>query len=184
MKRIVLTGAALAALFTAGIPAVATAARSIPHTKKTATTKTVHASCKLSLTTVAPPGSIGVEAGATSGTNYGNSTCASERPGVARQVFAIDAAGDMGGKLQQWFATGSLYGTFKLTASSASAPPTSTSFGKAAYSGTVTLMGASGQLKGVTGSGKLTCTTPDSLHYTCIEKLKLSEPVQAAAKRS
>jgi hypothetical protein len=25
---------------------------------------------------------------------------------VARQVFAIDSAGDMSGKLHQWFATG------------------------------------------------------------------------------
>ena len=178
MKRIVLTGAAVAALFTAGIPAAASAAGSA-HTKKTTTTKTVttHASCKLSLTTVAPPGSSGVEAGSTVGANFGNSTCSSERPGIARQMFSVDAAGDMTGKLQQWFATGSLYGSFKLTAASLSAPPTASSFGKAKYTGTVTLSGASGGLKGITGSGTMTCYTPDSLHYTCMEKLTLSEQV-------
>jgi hypothetical protein len=70
---------------------------------------------------------------------------------------------------------GSLYGTFKLTASSISGPPTAGTFGKAKYVGTVTLTGASGMMKGITGNGKMTCYTPDSLHYTCIEKLTLSK---------
>jgi hypothetical protein len=179
LKRIVFTGAAVAALFTAGIPAAAMAATSAHHTKKTATTKTVttHVSCKLSLTTVAPPGSSGVEAGTTSGANFGKSACSSARPGVARQVFAIDTAGDMSGKVQQWFATGSLYGTFQLTAVSLSAPPTAGSFGKAKYSGTVKLTGASGMMKGITGTGTMACFTPDSLHFTCVEKLTLSHQV-------
>lgn len=190
MKRIVFTGAAVAALFTAGIPAAAMAATSAHHTKKTAKAKTVttHVSCKLSLTTVAPPGSSGVEAGTTSGANFGNSTCSSARPGVARQVFAIDTAGDMSGKVQQWFATGSVYGNFQLTAVSLSAPPTAGSFGKAKYSGTVTITGASGMMKGISGSGTMACTTPDSLHYTCTEKLALTRPVAvtttAKAKKS
>ena len=183
MKRIVLTGAALAALFTAGIPAAATAAGSAHHTKKATTrTVTVHESCKLSLTTVAPAGSDGVEAGTTSGANFGNARCASARPGVARQMFAIDTAGDMSGKLQQWFATGSLSGTFQLTAQSSSAPPTANSFGKAAYAGKVTVSGGSGMMKGITGSGTMTCTTPDSLHYTCKEKLTLSHRMAVAKK--
>lgn len=184
MKRIVFTGAAVAALFTAGIPAAAMAAAPAHQSKKTATTKTVttHASCKLSLTTVAPPGTDGVTAGTTSGANFGNSTCASARPGVARQVFAIDDAGDMSGKVQQWFATGSLYGTFQLTAQSISAPPTASSFGKAKYSGTVKLTGSSGMMKGITGTGTMACYTPDSLHFTCIEKLTLSRQVTMTTK--
>ena len=175
MKRILFTGAAVAALFTAGIPA-AMAATPAHQTKKTATTKTVttHESCKLSLTTVAPPGSSGVTAGATSGTNFGKSTCSSARPGVARQAFKIDTAGDMSGKVQQWFATGSVYGTFQLTAASLSAPPTASSFGKAKYTGTVKLTGASGMMKGISGTGTMVCSTPDSLHFTCVEKLTLS----------
>jgi hypothetical protein len=179
LKRIVFTGAAVAALFTAGIPAAAMAASPAHHSKKTATTKTVttHASCKLSLTTVAPPGTDGVTAGTTTGANFGNSTCSKERPGVARQMFDIDDAGDMSGKVQQWFATGSLYGTFQLTAQSSSAPPTASSFGQAKYSGTVKLNGASGMMKGITGTGMMVCSTPDSLHFTCTEKLTLSRQV-------
>jgi len=186
LKRIVLTGAALAALFTAGIPAASMAAAPAHHSKKkTATTKTVtsHVSCKLSLTTVAPPGSAGVEAGATSGANYGDSRCSSEHPGVARQMFAVDPAGNMTGRLAQWFSTGSLYGTFSLTETSSSAPPTATTFGKAAFSGTVTLTGASGMMKGITGKGTMSCTTPDSLHYTCKEKLTLSETVSTTTAK-
>lgn len=185
MKRIVFTGAAVAALFTAGIPAAALAASPAHHTKKKATTKTVttYVSCKLSLTTVAPPGSSGVTAGTTSGLNYGKSTCSSAHPGAARQMFAIDTAGDMSGKVQQWFATGSLYGTFQLTAASLTGPPTAGSFGKAKYAGTVKLAGASGLLKGITGTGTMACYTPDSLHFTCVEKLTLSQTVVATATR-
>jgi hypothetical protein len=183
LKRIVFTGAAVAALFTAGIPAAALAAAPAHQTKKTTTTKTVttHESCKLSLTTVAPAGSSGVTAGTTTGVNFGNSTCSSARPGVARQMFAIDTAGDMSGKVQQWFATGSVYGTFQLTASSLSAPPTATSFGKAKYTGTVKLAGASGMMKGISGTGTMACYTPDSLHFTCVEKLTLSQQVTTTA---
>jgi hypothetical protein len=187
LKRIVLTGAAVAALFTAGIPAAAMAATSAHQTKKkTATTKTVttHVSCKLSLTTVAPPGTSGVTAGTTSGANFGNSSCAGAKPGVARQMFAIDTAGDMSGKIQQWFATGSVYGSFQLTAVSLTGPPTAGSFGKAKYSGTVKITGASGMMKGISGSGKMACYTPDSLHFTCIEKLTLSQQVAATATAS
>ena len=186
MKRIVFTGAAVAALFTAGVPAAALAATSAHPAKKTTTTKTVttHESCKLSLTTVAPPGSSGVTAGTTTGVNFGNSTCSSARPGVARQMFSIDTAGDMSGKVQQWFATGSVYGSFQLTASSLSAPPTATSFGKAKYTGTVKLTGASGMMKGISGMGKMSCSTPDSLHFTCTEKLTLSRQVATTATAS
>jgi hypothetical protein len=187
LKRIVFTGAAVAALFTAGIPAAAMAAPPAHQTKKkTATTKTVttHVSCKLSLTTVAAPGSSGVTAGSTSGANFGNSTCSSSRPGVARQMFTIDTAGDMNGKVQQWFATGSVYGTFQLTAASLTGPPTATSFGKAKYTGTVKLTGASGMMKGISGMGTMACDTPDSLHFTCIEKLTLSQQVTATATSS
>lgn len=187
MKRIVFTGAAVAALFTAGVPAAAMAATSAHHAKKTTTTTktvTTHESCKLSLTTVAPPGSSGVTAGTTTGVNFGNSTCSSARPGVARQMFSIDTAGDLNGKLQQWFATGSVYGTFQLTASSLSAPPTATSFGKAKYTGTVKLTGASGMMKGISGTGTMACYTPDSLHFTCVEKLTLSQQVATTTTAS
>lgn len=184
MKRIVLSGAAVAALVTAGLPAAALAAGPAHHTKqKTATTRTVttHMSCKLSLTTVAPTGSAGVEAGTTSGMNFGDSRCSSTHPGAARQMFAIDIAGDMSGEVQQWFATGSLYGSYRLTAANISAPPTAGSFGKAKYTGTVKITGASGMLKGMTGTGRMACATPDSLHYTCMEKLTLSRRVTAGA---
>lgn len=81
-----------------------------------------------------------------------------------------------GAAMAALFTAGSL-GTFKLTAGSASGPPTATSFGKAKYVGTVTLTGASGMMKGITGNGAMACYTPDSLHYTCMEKLILSPQV-------
>jgi hypothetical protein len=179
LKRIVLMGAAFAGLFTAGIAATASAATPATRVTKYAT-KTVHATatCKLALTTVAPPGSSAVEAGSPAGTNYGTSSCAGGKPGTARQVYTEDSAGDLTGKVQQWFATGTLYGTYTLTPSSSSGPPTTTTFGAASYSGTVTLTGAGGALKRTTGSGKMTCSTTDSVHYSCTESLKLTQTVK------
>jgi hypothetical protein len=186
LKRIVLMGAALAGLFTAGIAATASAATPATKyvTKYKTETKTVHAhaKCKLALTTVAPPGTSAVEAGSPAGTNYGTSNCASAGGGVARQVYAEDSAGDLTGKVQQWFKTGTLYGTFSLTPSSPTGPPTATTFGAAAYTGTVTITAGGGALKGTTGSGTMSCSTTDSLHYTCTESLKLTQTVKALVK--
>lgn len=186
MKRIVLMGTAVAALFTAGITTAATAAASTKaHTKTKIEKKTIHvnATCKLALTTVAPSGTTGVTPGSATGNNYGTSNCGkSLSSGAARQTYSLTDAGALTGKIQHWFKIGTVYGTFTLTEMPASAPPTTTTFGAASYSGSVKITGGGGLLKGTTGGGTMSCSTTDSLHYTCTEKLKLAQTIKVAVK--
>jgi hypothetical protein len=186
LKRILLTGAAVAGLFTAGITA-ATAAASTPaksHTKTTTTTKTVSASasCKVSLATAAPAGSTSVVAGGESGSQFGKQSCGTPLgSGLAHATFTLADSGDLSGSIQHYFTTGQVFGTYALTPGSASGPPTATSFGEASYTGTITIKGGTGALKGATGSGTLACSTVDAVHYTCTEKLKLTQAVKVTA---
>jgi hypothetical protein len=191
LKRIVLIGTALAGLFTAGITTVASAAASttksvtkyvtVYESKATTVTKTVpvSATCKLNLTTVAPAGTTGVTPGSPTGVNFGGTSCGSPlASGISREQYTLQTSGDITGTIQHWFKTGTVYGTFTLTESAPTGPPTTTSFGAAAYTGTVKITGAGGALKGTTGTASLTCQTNDALHYACTEKLKLSQTVK------
>lgn len=191
MKRIVLMGAAVAGLLTAGITADASAAThplktkrvvkyvTVVETKTKTETKTVpvDATCKLHLTSVAPRTSSAVTRGAAQGTNDGPTYCKSTLgEGFTQQQFNLNAAGDFVGKIQHWFKGGTVYGSYDLPQSTPTGPPTSTTFGQAAYSGTVKFSGAGGSFSGTTGTAKLSCQTDDSLHYTCTEKLSLMQP--------
>ncbi len=177
MKRIVLIAAA-AGLLTAGIPvATAVATKSRPRSvTRVASTRDAKATCKFVLTTVAPTGSSTVEPGTASGDQYGTTRCDGLSAGVARDEFSTSNAGDLTGKIQQWFRGGTIYGTFDLSPNAASGPPTTTLFTAASYTGTVKYTGAQGLLKGTTATGKLTCSTTDSTHYSCSEGLKLTRP--------
>jgi len=178
LKRIVPLGAAVAALFTAGITTAAMAAPSAKAHKTKTEKKTVHvnASCKLAVTTVAPAGTTGVTAGSATGTNYGTSHCGKPLSvGAVRQTYSLTDEGAMTGKIHDWTKTGTVFGTFDLTEMAASGPPTSTTFAAATYSGSVKISGGSGMLKGTTGTGTMTCKTPDSLHYACTVKLHLTQ---------
>lgn len=178
MKRMFLTGAALAGLCTAGLPAIAVAAtpKKTELKTKTVTVKTT-ASCKPRLTTQVAAGATTITQGAPSGTMFGASGCGKPLgAGVTRAIYSLDAdSGDLTGTIQQWFNGGSVFGTFDLAPAQPSGPPTSSSFAQEAYSGTVKIKGGTGTAKGATGSGKMTCTTSDALHYSCTETVKLSQ---------
>ena len=187
MKRIVLMGTAVAALFTAGITTAASAAASKTKTKSVS----INSTCKLTLTTVAPPGSLGVIPGTAQGANLGVTSCGKPLgKGLTRQSFTLDEAGDLAGDIEHLFRGSSLYGSYKLTESAQTGPPTATNFGEASYAGTVHFYGAHGALRGTTGTAELNCNTTDSLHYACTEKLSLKQPetvpttVKAAVKAS
>ncbi len=181
MKRTVLIGVAAAGLMSAGIPAAAsaTSAKSIhrnttPRLRGEASAPATKATCKFVLTTVAPAGSSTVEPGTSDGFQYGATRCSGLHSGVARDAFSTDTSGDLTGKIQQWFPGGTIYGTFDLTPLPATGPPTTLSFTAASYSGTVKYTGSQGLLKGTTATGTLSCSTTDSTHYSCTEKLQLT----------
>jgi hypothetical protein len=174
LKRILLTGAAVAGLFTAGITTAASAAATPPTTK----TVTATAKCKVRLTTQATPGQIAVTAGGDSGNQFGKQSCGKPiGAGLTHATFSLADSGDLSGSIQHYFTSGQVFGTYTMS-------PTSTgtfSFGSAEFEGTVTIKGGTGALKGATGTGTIDCTTNDSVHYSCTEKLKLSQTVKVAA---
>ncbi len=97
--------------------------------------------------------------GADSGTQYGRAACAKPLfSGVEQSSFLQDESGDLSGKYQQWFNSGSVYGQYTLTAQD-TGPPTTTSFTNASYTGTISITNGTGLFKKATGSGTLACTT-------------------------
>lgn len=186
MKRICLLGAAIAGLFIIG---VTTAVASTPHTSltaavatktktKTKTTKVKGSkvSCKINLSLLVPSGAVTVTQGATDGNQAGSVSCGKPLgSGVQTLSFSSDAGGDLSGSWQQYFDTGTVYGVYALTPAS-SGPPTASSFATAGYTGTITLKAGAGVDKGDTGTGTLSCTTSDGVHYACTETLRLVLP--------
>jgi hypothetical protein len=123
-----------------------------------------------------PTGATAVTAGAVQGTYAGHAGCGAPLwSGVASSPFTIDASGDVNATFKEYLATGTLSGAYSLAITDQS-PPTQTTFAATSYAGTVTVTGGSGVYRGVTGAGTLTCTTPDSIHLSCKEKLKLALP--------
>ena len=193
MKRICLMGAAVAGLFTAGITTAASAAPAKFRTKtvtKTVTqlkveTKTVRSnvSCKPALLVQVTAGSTTILQGSETGSMFGSAGCGAPLfRGVSHLSYAEDTGGNLSGPIQQWFNAGSLFGTFTLTPAPTTGPPTTTSFTQQTYSGTVTIKGGSGELRGTTGTGRMSCATTDAIYYACTETAKLTQTVKVAVE--
>lgn len=182
MKRIGFVGFAIASLLIIG---VATALAATPHASKKKskpkpTTVTVKSSCKTSLALQVPSGETAVSPGSPDGSEWGTAKCASVGSGAAWMSFTTDDAGDQTGKVQHWFSAGTVFGTFTLTPGD-QGPPTTTSFSANSWTGNIVITGGNGSMKGTTGTGTLSCATADSVHITCTEKLKLTEPAPATS---
>jgi hypothetical protein len=74
---------------------------------------------------------------------------------------------------QLYFLTGTLDGKYVLTPQEGNFSPTT--FTETDYLGTLTITGGTGAYKGAKGTGTMTCTTPDGIHTTCTDKLKLKK---------
>jgi hypothetical protein len=131
--------------------------------------------CKLYLTTTPPAGSSQVAQPASSGRQYGPVQCNSGfGSGVAADKFTIPISGDFVGTYTQYFPSGSIQGKFDLAPEEA--PPVSgTNFTSEAFKGKVTVTGGTGTLKGAksTKPGVMTCTSPDTVHMSCKETVKV-----------
>jgi hypothetical protein len=184
VKRICLAGAAIAGLLTVGVataPALTThaAVRATAGKKKSTkpTTTTTKLTCSLNLAMQVPGGSVTVTQGSVDGNQFGRANCGSPLgTGVEGDSFTSDSGGTLSGSYQQYFNAGTVYGDYTLTPND-TGPPTTTSFASASYTGTLTIKDGKGLDKHAVGTGTLTCTTADSVHYTCTEKLKLTLPV-------
>jgi len=134
--------------------------------------------CHISLSTAPPAGSPAVAQPPSGGTQAGPIHCptASFGAGVQWDSFKVPDSGDTIGTFTQYFDAGSIHGTFDLTPQEGSGNLTSTSFESESWLGTLKVTGGTGIYKGMKskkGTGTLTCTSPDSVHLTCKEKVKL-----------
>lgn len=93
-----------------------------------------------------------------------------------KATFKVPDSGDTVGSYAQYFATGSIRGKFDLTPTEASGALSSTSFSNEAWAGTVTVTGGTGSFAHASAKkGTLKCTSADTVHLTCTEKLKLKK---------
>ena len=157
----------------------------------TATTvKPVTLKCHIFMATPPPDGDNTVTQPPLSGTFYGPSHCPTKSfgGGLEAAPFQLADTGDTVGRYVQYFADGSIKGAFDLTPAEGQ-PPSTTTFESNAWTGTVTVTGGTGVYKGITmhkakkhkpaTPGVLNCTSPDSVHLTCTEKIKVVLPATA-----
>jgi hypothetical protein len=131
--------------------------------------------CDVSETLSPPSGSDEVVPPVSQGTAYGSAKCVEIGAGEGSMSMTLQDSGDVTGTWWHYFKTGALYGTYDLTPG-ASQPTGANNFAAATYTGTMVVTGATGTLSGITGKGTSTCTTPDSVHFVCTEKLSLTYP--------
>ncbi len=169
-RRICLAGTAMAVVpFAMGISAATAAPKS--------TAQATVLKCHISLGTVPPPGSPAVDQPPAQGAQYGTIHCGgtSFGWGVQKDTFKVPDTGDTVGSYAQYFGAGSIHGKFDLTPGEGTGNISANSFTSESWVGTVTVTGGTGSLAKAAGKkGVLKCTSGDSVHLTCTEKLTLS----------
>jgi hypothetical protein len=161
-RRIWLSGA-LGACVLALIAGSALAA-----TSKKSKTPTTKVTCKASTSIMVPSGETAVLPPAESGVEFGTVKCKKLGSGVQRDSFTVPSSGDTVAKFGLYFADGTIHGTYDLTPQS-----TGLNFLSTDWMGTLKVLGGTGTDKGMTGTGTMTCKSPDGVHTTCTDKLVL-----------
>jgi hypothetical protein len=151
--------------------------------------KVVTLHCSVSLTTEPPSDSNAVPAPVQQGTMYGPTHCSGKHVGgggVESAPFTIPDSGDTVGNYVQYFDAGTIKGKFNWSPQEG-APVDSTTFQSQTWTGTVTVDGGTGVFKGIKGkssTGVMNCSSPDNVHFTCTEKIRVKMPISAAAAQS
>jgi hypothetical protein len=136
--------------------------------------------CALSLTTIPPSGQASVDQPATQGKQYGPAHCHQKGFGwgVDATTFTVPDSGDTVGTYVQYMQAGTITGSFDLTPDE-SQPLDPGNFLAQSWTGTVTITSGTGIYKGIKAqkkTGVLTCTTTDSVHLSCKQKIKAFLP--------
>lgn len=177
-RRMYLVGTALAAvLFAVGIGVPAALAKKASGNSQGTTPAAAVLKCHITLSTVPPPGSASVSQPPSGGLMYGQVHCPSKSfgGGVEAVSFKVPDSGDTIASYAQYFGSGSVHGKFNLAPEEGNGNLSSTSFASSSWVGTVTLTGGTGTLTKANGrKGTLKCTSGDSVHLTCTEKLSLT----------
>lgn len=156
----------------AGSAGVALAAGS-----KTAATS-IKLNCKVELVASPAEGTNVVDQPPSGGAQYGPVNChpfgaAGFGRGTVATKFTVPDSGDTVGKYTEYFRAGTVKGAFDLTPQEADF--SATSFTSQSWQGTVKVVSGTGIYTGIKGKkvGKLNCTSTDSVHLHCVEKVKL-----------
>lgn len=166
----VLTSVMAASLTVSAVMAVSAGA------KTGSTGKLFRMNCKMSLATVPAQDSNVVDQPAAHGSQYGPFHCGQPLlfgGGVAADSFTVPDSGDTVGTFTQYFKSGTVKARFDLTPQEADF--SSTSFEGQSWQGTVKVLRGTGLYKGIRSKkpGTMTCTSEDSVHLSCSEKIKL-----------
>lgn len=132
--------------------------------------------CHISLGTVPPPGSATVNQPSSQGSQYGPLHCGQATGGgVMSDAFTVPDTGNTVGTYTQYFKAGSISGSFNLTPSEAG-PISVMSFESQDWTGTVKITHGTGVYSGIksTRRGVMKCSSPDSVHLTCTEKISVA----------
>jgi hypothetical protein len=165
---------AVAAASFAGSAGIAVAATS----KSTAAAKPIKLNCKVELIAAAPEGTNVVDQPPTQGAQYGPVNCHPFGPtgfggGIVATSFTVPDSGDTVGKYTEYFKAGSVRGSFDLAPQEQDF--SATNFASQTWQGTIKVLGGTGIYQGIKGkkAGTVTCTSTDSVHLHCVEKVKL-----------
>jgi hypothetical protein len=137
--------------------------------------KATKLTCHLSLTTEPPHGSNTVSQPASQGSQYGPIHCGrATGGGVTGDSFTVPDSGDTVGTFTQYFDAGTIRGTFNIAPQEAG-PVSVNSFESQTWLRTMKIFGGTGAFKGIKSlrGGVLKCTSPDSVHLACTEKLRV-----------
>jgi hypothetical protein len=157
--------AALVGVLTLGAAATSVATAAAKHPAA------IKPTCALALTQQIPAGETAINQADTSGTKVGTVTCGKLLgTGLAEMAFTIPDSGNLVGTTKQYFALGSMHGSYVLVPDQTD----SNSFTASSYTGTLIIKGGTGAYQLAKGTGTLKCTSSDSVHLNCVEHLKLS----------
>lgn len=146
----------------------------------TSTTKVkpIKLNCKVELIAAAPEGNNVVDQPPSQGNQYGPVNCRPFGPagfgtGIVATKFNVPDSGDTVGKYTEYFKAGTVKGAFDLTPTESNF--SATSFAAQSWQGTVKVLSGTGVYQGIKGKkvGTMNCTSVDSVHLHCVEKVTL-----------
>jgi hypothetical protein len=140
--------------------------------------KAMKLTCHISMATIPPPGSNTVNQPPSQGLQYGPLRCGTSGcgHGIVSNSFTVPDSGDTVGKYTQYFNAGSITGSFDITPQE-SVGISLNSFSSQTWLGTIKIKSGTGVfslIKEKKGTGVLKCTSVDSVHLSCVEKIKLT----------
>jgi hypothetical protein len=141
--------------------------------------KPIVLNCNIQLTAAPLPGNGGtVDQPPTSGWMYGPFGCPRQGfgSGVEAASFTVPLSGDTVGSFTQYLGAGSIKGKFDLVPQE---DLSSSFFSSATWTGDLTVTRGTGVYKGIKSNrnaGTMTCTSDDTVHLACTEKVKVKLP--------